>query len=936
MKSTTEVFNEALSALNARDLINAEKLFRQVLGLDEAHVPALNLLTVILMILSRFSEAEPLIAKAVKLNQSSDVSFYNYGLISKQLNKPKQALEQFSKAIELNPEIAETWNNRGTVYNELARYEAAISDFDQAISLKANYSEAYANKGKSLLALKRHDIALAAYDKALSIKTDLAEAWLGRGNVLTDVKRYDQALAAYDKALSIKTDLAEAWLGRGNLFWNLKRYEEALAAYDKALSFKSDLENAWLGRGDVYIDMKRYDAALAAYDKALSIKPDLEGAWLGRANVFANLKRYGEALAAYDKALSIKTDLAEAWLGRGHVLTDVKRYDQALAAYDKALSIKTDLENAWIGRGNLFWDLKRYEEALAAYDKALSTQPDLENAWLGRGNVFTDLKRYEEALAAYDKALSIKPDLENAWLGRGNVFWSVKRYDEALTAYDKALSIKPDLERAWFGRGNILFDLKRYDEAFAAYDTALKLKPDLSAAEGARLHAKMQSCDWSNFHIECRSLIDSVRCGKQPTVPFVLLTIEASAEDQFRYANAWVETNCQTSIPDGRSVTSKENTKIRIGYLSADLRNHAVAYLTAGVFEKHDKNRFETFAFSTGPDHKSDFRIRLKAAFNDFIDLHNRSDAEVADAIKSFNIDILIDLMGHTQDSRLMVLIRRPSPIQVNYLGYAGTVGGNNLDYIIADKTLIPFRAKKYYSEKIVYLPNSFMPHDRDGRIISDQVFDRLDFALSNNSIVFCCFNNAYKINPIVFQAWTTILKAVANAVLWLSDLPEIAKRNLQHEAQKQGIDPKRLIFARRLVSSSDHLARYRFADLFLDTLPYNAHTTASDALWAGLPVLTQMGETFAGRVSASLLNAVNLPELITHSREEYEALAIDLALNRNKLSNIKEKLNKNRLTTPLFDTALYTKHLEAAYEAMYRRYQAGLLPDHIEIQPIK
>ena len=800
MKSTTEVFNEALSALNARDLNNAEKLFRQVLGLDEAHVPALNLLTVILMILSRFSEAEPLIAKAVKLNQSSDVSFYNYGLISKQLNKPKQALEQFSKAIELNPEIAETWNNRGTVYNELARYEAAISDFDQAISLKANYSEAYANKGKSLLALKRHDIALAAYDKALSIKTDLAGAWLGRGNVLADVKRYDQALAAYDKALSIKTDL----------------------------------------------------------------------------------------------------------------------------------------ENAWIGRGNLFWDLKRYEEALAAYDKALSTQPDLENAWLGRGNVFTDLKRYEEALAAYDKALSIKPDLENAWLGRGNVFWSVKRYDEALTAYDKALSIKPDLERAWFGRGNILFDLKRYDEAFAAYDTALKLKPDLSAAEGARLHAKMQSCDWSNFHIECRSLIDSVRCGKQPTVPFVLLTIEASAEDQFRYANAWVETNCQTSIPEGHSVTSKENTKIRIGYLSADLRNHAVAYLTAGVFEKHDKNRFETFAFSTGPDHKSDFRIRLKAAFNDFIDLHNRSDAEVADAIKSFNIDILIDLMGHTQDSRLMVLIRRPSPIQVNYLGYAGTVGGNNLDYIIADKTLIPFRAKKYYSEKIVYLPNSFMPHDRDGRIISDQVFDRLDFALSNNSIVFCCFNNAYKINPIVFQAWTTILKAVANAVLWLSDLPEIAKRNLRHEAQKQGIDPKRLIFARRLVSSSDHLARYRFADLFLDTLPYNAHTTASDALWAGLPVLTQMGETFAGRVSASLLNAVNLPELITHSREEYEALAIDLALNRNKLSNIKEKLNKNRLTTPLFDTALYTKHLEAAYEAMYRRYQAGLLPDHIEIQPIK
>src|SRR6516164_6317107 len=764
MSDTVQIFNDAISAVNNRDLKRAEELFRGIIKTDESHIAALNLLVVVLMSMKRFAEAEQFIARATSLNQQSDVSFYNYGLISKHLNKPQQALENFSKAIALNPDIAETWNNRGTVLNDLNKYNLAISDFDKAIAINGQYSEAYANKGKSLMLLKR----------------------------------YDEAFAAYDKALAIKPGLEVAWLGRGNVFWSLQRYDEALAPYDKALA----------------------------------IKPDLEGAWLGR--------------------------------------------------------------------GNVFWSLKRYDEAFAAYDKALSIKPDLENAWLGRGHVFYDLKRYAEAFAAYDKALSIKPDLENAWLGRGNVFWSLRRYDEAFAAYDKALSIKPDLE----------------------------------SVEGSRLHMKMHLCNWEKLDKEIGDLTNSIRAGKGNCPPFALLSLTDLPDDHLRCTQAWGAAIHPITAKSVWQDKIYKHDKIRLGYVSADLRTHAVAYLMAELFELHDKERFSVTAFSLGRDDNSDIRRRLVSSFDRFIDCYTLSDFDVAHAIADSEIDILVDLMGFTQDAHTNIFAYRPAPIQVNYLGYPGTIGASFIDYIIGDKTLFTLVDAAVYSEKLVQLPDSYQPNDRK-RQISTKAFTRREAGLPDNKFVFCCFNNSYKISPQTFGCWMRILKCVEGSVLWLRAENQTAIANLKTEAQTRGIESARLVFANRVPQLSDHLARLRLADLFLDTLPFNAHTTASDALWAGLPVLTQIGSTFAGRVAASVLKAINLPELITHSPEEYEALAIELALNKEKLRRIQEKLARNRLTTPLFDTPLYTKHLEAAYEAMYQRYQAGLPPYHIEIRPL-
>jgi predicted O-linked N-acetylglucosamine transferase (SPINDLY family) len=491
--------------------------------------------------------------------------------------------------------------------------------------------------------------------------------------------------------------------------------------------------------------------------------------------------------------------------------------------------------------------------------------------------------------------------------------------------------MKPHLAEAWLGRGNVFFyDLKRYDEAFAAYDRAVSLKPRLRSAEAARLHTKMHLCRWEKLEEEITHLTTSVRSGICD--PFTLLSLSDSFDDHLCCAQAWVASRYPKASKSIWPGTIYKHSKIRVGYVSADFNRHPIAHLTAELFELHDKTRFELSAYSIGPDDKSDIRQRLINSFDNFVACENRSDAEVAHAIADAEIDILIDLNGFTKGARTNIFAYRPAPIQVNYLGYPGTMQASYIDYIIGDKTIFSFSDGAAYSEKLVSLPHCFQPNDRK-RLIADAAFKRQDFELPADRIVFCCFNRSYKILPEMFGCWMRILKGVEGSVLWLSAENETAIANLKKEAQVRGVDPTRLVFARRMEQLPEHLARHRLADLFLDTLPYNAHTTASDALWTGLPVLTKLGNTFAGRVAASLLDAIGLPDLITHSREEYEALAIELALNREKLQAIREKLERNRLTTPLFDTALYTKHLEAAYKAMYQRHQTGLPPDHIDVQ---
>lgn len=841
----------------------------------------------------------------------------------------------FKQLLIASPRHVAGLNLLGALLTRQGRWGEAEAYLKRAVRENSSSDATFYNYGLALRGLRRPLDAIENFDRALALDAGVAETWNSRGVALNDLERYQEAVRDFERAISLNRKYAQAYCNLGYSLQKLHWYDHAMHAYGAALEISPGLIEAWLGRGSALASLMRYDEALAAYSNALSLKSDLHGAWHACGNILYTLKRHEEAFAAYENALSLNQESEVAWLSRGNVCASLERYDEALIAYDRALSIKQGFAAAWLGRGNVLSELKRYDEALEAYDKSLAANPELAESWLGRGNLFAKQKRYDRALAAYDSALALNADLPGGWLGRANVLFDLSQHEQAILAYDKALSIAPQLAEAWLGRGHVLADAKHFEQAFFSYDEAFSIKQDLAGVEGARLFAKMNCCNWSNLIGEHENLIGSVRAGKRSAAPFAVLLTDASLGEQLQCANNWVRGQCAVLPRESPAIKSTENNKIRIGYMSADFRAHPVGYLSVGIFENRNRGRFEISGFSTGPSDGSEIRSRLENSFDRFIDLAGKSDDELIEQIRSSKIDILVDLSGHTQGARLAVLAARPAPLMVNFLGFAGTVGGDLLDYVIADRIVIPAEDRKYFSEKVVYLPDSLMPHDGVSRAISAASPTRNSEHLPADAFVFCCFNQAYKLSPRIFQSWMSILKRVDNSVLWLTNLSSIAKDNLRHEAEARGVDPSRLIFAERHDVMSTHLARHRLANLFLDTLPYNGHSTASDALWAGLPVLTQIGQTVAGRVAASLLHAVELPELIVNSSDEYEALAIALACDHGRLAAIKENLNGNRFRARLFNTVLFTKHLEAAYEEMYRREQTGTPRDHIEITPL-
>ena len=622
---------------------------------------------------------------------------------------------------------------------------------------------------------------------------------------------------------------------------------------------------------------------------------------------------------------------ALSYYNKGNTLKNLERYDKALSFYDKAIKLKPNFVEAHYNKGNTLKNLERYDDALSCYDQVIKLKPDYFEAYNNKAFALYNLKRYDDALFCYDQVIKLKPDFVEAYNNKALTFYDLKRYDDALSCYDQAIKLKPDHAEAYNNKGNIFFYLKRYDDALHCYDQAIKLKPDYEYLFGTILHTKMLMCNWRDFKINVKSLLLQINENKKSSFCLPVLALTDSPSIQRKSSEIWINDKHPFKSLFAPILKSRHRDKIKIGYYSPDFREHAVAHLLIELLELHDKNQFELFGFFFGPPDSSKMHNRISSAFNQFIDVGLKSDKDIALMSRKIGIDIAVDLTGFTALARTDIFSYRAAPIQVNYLGYPGTTGAEYIDYIIADPIIIPTESQQYYSEKVVYLPNSYQVNNRK-RSITDKVFTKDELGLPKDGFVFCCFNNNYKITPNTFDGWVRILKAVKNSVLWLLEDNSIAVLNLRKEAQFRGLDPNRLVFAKK-IDQSEHLARHRAADLFIDTLPYNAHTTASDALWAGLPVLTCMGESFASRVAASLLKAIELPELITKTQEQYEATAIELATNPEKFKDIKNKLERNRLTTALFDTPRFTKHIEAAYKQMYERYQANLQPNNIYIE---
>jgi predicted O-linked N-acetylglucosamine transferase (SPINDLY family) len=623
---------------------------------------------------------------------------------------------------------------------------------------------------------------------------------------------------------------------------------------------------------------------------------------------------------------------AEAFYKRAGALNALGLLELSLADYDHAIALNPRYGHAFCNRGWVLERMGRKEDAVRSYDAALSIDPGDSLALYNRGTVLRQLGSAREALASFDEAILVKPDYAEAYVNRGNILQEMWRHEDAVISFNKAIELKPIFAEAFQGRGTSLQQLKQLQPAIDSFSQALALNPHQKFVAGMRRYLQMHICDWNNLDADLEQLTLDTRRGISVCPPFAMLSLFDSPSLQRIAAEVWIRSECSATKALGAFAGRSRGRKMRVGYFSPDFRDHPVAQLIAELFEQHDRTRFELTAFSLGPSAHDDMHARLQRSFDRFIDVQDKSDVEVASLARQLEIDVAVDLCGLTEHSRTNIFALRAAPIQINYLGYPGTMGAGFIDYLIADRIVVPESQLPHFAEKVIFLPNFYLPSDsiRPPKV---NPFSRRELGLPDRGFVFCCFNHVGKLMPSTFDSWMRILKQVDGSMLWLANTNSVAADQLRHEASQRGIQAGRLVFASRIDSLAEHRARLGHADLFLDTSPYNAHVTALDALWAGLPLLTLIGEAFAGRVAASLLTVIGLPELIATSRRQYEEIAVYFGNNADRMAEIRAKLLRSRANTQAFDIPRFAAYLEAAYSNVFDRYSKGLPPDHIHME---
>ena len=842
-------------------------------------------------------------------------------------------------------EIIQEALSKGIELHVAGEYDLASQLYASVIKLQPDHPDANHNMGVLKLTTG-HDLeALPFLQTALQANTSCTEFWLSYIKALIKLEKLEDAARILDLAKESGIE-SEEFVELIQLI-NPPNDSAPVAETVADISRQSEpniLDSLTLNQAIRLAEKKakegNTDEALGIYKDILAKFPKNKQAQHGLAaigrsqystanqnppedviNNLINLYNQGQLFNVIEDAKALTEKYPEAfvvWNLLGVTAAQTGQLDKAIFAFHRVIAIQPDNAEAYNNMGNVLKDQGKLEEAIESYQHALTLKPDHADAYNNMGTALKNKGKLEEAIGAYIKAIEIKPDFAEAHNNMGNAFKDKGRLEEALEAYTKALALKPDYAEAYSNLGTTLQDQGKLQEAIASYQKALSLKPDFAPALAQKLHQQARICDWDKVTDELSFLADLGVDGAG-VPPFTFLALE---DDPYRhrlrsenYANKKFS---QNSITDFVAPSQKPK-RLRIGYFSADFKEHPVAQLMAQVIETHNRKAFEVYGYSIGPITHDKMRQRLMNAFDVFHDLNDMTSQDIALLARHDKIDIAVDLTGYMQNSRPEIFAFRAAPIQINYLGYPGTMGSDLFDYIIADQNLIPNESQKYYVEKPIYLPHHYQAQD-DTLHISDFTPSKSELGLPEDSFVFCAINNTYKITPSEFNIWMRLLQDVDGSVLWLLESNKWVKANLIKEAYKRGIPSERLVFAQR-VPHERYLAQFRQADLYLDTFNYNAGATASNALWAGLPVLTKLGKGYTARMAGSLIASVGLSELITNNETEYEKLALELAINPEKLASIKQKLEINRLSKPLFNTWLFTKHLEDGYQRAYQQY---------------
>lgn len=832
--------------------------------------------------------------------------------------------------------------NEGIRLHQQGDLEGARRIYSNILSSHPDQGDALYLSGVAFLQGGLEEQAISFLEKALHIdphNQEYAGALLRALNNhgLTKQERgdYEKALLYYDRALELDPDFLMALNNKGMVSSALNHVSQAVDCYLKALSIDPSFYEAWVNLGNVYKDRGDYDQALECYQKALELKPSSWQVFNNIGSVLNEKKDYETAKQYLLKAIELNPQYDEAYYNLGCVCFELDQTDDAVRSYLKCLEINPGYAKAYSNAGNVFFKLKHYDDAEACYLKACELQPGLAEAYNNAGNLYQSRNDLEKAVFYLEKASDLSPDVPEFKNNLGLVYKKCGNNARAEDCFKKAIDQAPNFADPHFYLGEIYKETLRFGHAVTCYEKTLELQPDFPLAPDQLCATYQRLCDWDKAQPLIERMQHELETGDTVTeLPHNSLSRYEDAKLCYTLAKLWSDNVSEAKKGENLSFTfgqhRKHGSKIRVGYFSNTFNNHPGGHLIAGLFGCHNRKDFEIYLYSFGPDDGSYYRKKAESECDKFIDIRLLDDREAAKRIYGDKIDILVDLRGYTQNNRVEVCALHPAPVQVVYLGFAGTSGSTFYDYIIADKTIVPEEHRPYFSEHIVYMPDCYQVTNHE-QAISGETFTRKDQGLPEDGVVFCSFNASYKFEPVMYGCWMDIMKAVPGSVLWLLDDSEAIIRNLVNEAEARGVGRDRLVFAKRMPKKR-HLKRSRLADISLDTRIYTGHTTTSDSLWAGVPVISMLGNHFASRVSASIIRAAGLPELVVSDLKAYKALAVDLALNPDKLRLFKQRVWDNRTTHPLFNTPLFARNLEKAYTIMWDSYVTGKAPDTIAI----
>ena len=845
----------AFGRFQAQDLAGAERLCGEVLKDAPRHPDALHLLGVVRLAGGNADEAAALI---------------------------RQALEG-------NPRDAAMLENLGVAQLVLRNFSTAETLFRDALIQGASQGQLYMRLGIALASQGKLADAVASLREAAARAPGVPDVHLHLGNTLAEFGQAEAALACYNRVLALQPGHPAAHFNIGSVHRSAGRLEAAEASFSRALAVAPDDADTHNNLGLVYERQQRLDAAAASYRRALALTPDHVHAQGNLGNVLRAQGRIDEAIACYERAIAVAPNHGDAYLNLGIARTEQGRYADARALFEKVLRLEP-----------------RSFEAHHSLGCLLALQGELA-----------------ESVVQFRRGLEAAPDRANTHNELGTAYCRIGDLDSAAASHRRALELDPGYANAHYALAETLKLQGRLDEAMESYGRALALKPDHIQALGGSVHVRQHLCQWDGIEDLWRQVRETIATDTGGLItPFSVMSMPTTPAEQLACARAWAQRElapfiAQRSRPAFDLSAPRQRSRLRVGYLSWGFHRHATAYLTAQLFELHDRGRFEVFAYAYGPDDKSTIRARLRNACEHFTDVSQESYVATAQRIYDDQVDILVDLTGYTLGTRPQILAQRPAPIQVNWLGYPGTMGTEYIDYLFVDPFIVPGNLEPFYAERMVRLPDCYQINDCR-REVSDRVPSREECGLPARAFVFCCFNQAYKILPETFDRWMRILRGVPESVLWLAEANHWATENLRRAAAERGVAAERLVFAARK-DLPEYLVQYRLADLALDTFPYTSHTTASDTLWMGCPLVTLAGETFASRVAGSILINAGMRELVTDNPGDYERKVLELATSPGKLQDIRRRLQETRDSCPLFDTPRFVRNLESAYDGIFR-----------------